>query len=149
MLGELTPVEIERALHTATVGRIGCHADGHTYVVPISFAYDGGRIIAHSPMGKKIELMRKNPDVCFEIDQVDDLVNWRSVLAWGRFRELAGAEASAAFGLLIERLRPLVSGTPVHGHALNPPSRAVPGSSTIVFAIELQEKSGRFERQTF
>ena len=67
------------------IGRIGCSANGLTYVVPISYAYDNRYIYAHSKEGMKIQMMRLNPMVCFEIDTMDDLENWQSVVVWGRF----------------------------------------------------------------
>jgi len=27
-------------------------------------------------------MLRKKPQVCIEVDQIDDLTNWRSVIAW-------------------------------------------------------------------
>ncbi len=39
MFGELNPEEIEQLLSAQLVGRIGCHADGTTYVVPVSYGY--------------------------------------------------------------------------------------------------------------
>ncbi|MEO8347703.1 MAG: hypothetical protein ABI610_02235 [Acidobacteriota bacterium] len=44
MLGELTPVVIEKLLASEFTGRIGCHADGKTYVVPITYAYQSGSV---------------------------------------------------------------------------------------------------------
>ncbi len=41
MFGTLSPQEIETVLHQQVVGRLGCHAEGLTYVVPISYGYDG------------------------------------------------------------------------------------------------------------
>lgn len=54
MLGELNPTMIERLLHDNIVGRIGCHSFGRTYVVPITYAYDGNAIYAHSAEGTKL-----------------------------------------------------------------------------------------------
>jgi len=36
MIRPLANDEIERVLRAGVVGRIGCHADGRTYVVPVS-----------------------------------------------------------------------------------------------------------------
>jgi hypothetical protein len=59
MFGILNPVEIEQLLSKQLVGRIGCHADGVTYVVPISYAYDGEYVYARTFEGMKINMMRK------------------------------------------------------------------------------------------
>ena len=54
MFGRLDPEEIDELLHQQIVGRIGCHSDGVTYIVPISYAYDGKYIYAHTLEGMKI-----------------------------------------------------------------------------------------------
>jgi nitroimidazol reductase NimA-like FMN-containing flavoprotein (pyridoxamine 5'-phosphate oxidase superfamily) len=41
MLGELTPEQINAVLFSEVVGRIGCHSEGRTYVVPITYVFDG------------------------------------------------------------------------------------------------------------
>jgi nitroimidazol reductase NimA-like FMN-containing flavoprotein (pyridoxamine 5'-phosphate oxidase superfamily) len=150
MLGELTSAEIEELLQSVVIGRIGCHAGGRTYVVPITFAYDGRRVIGHSGAGQKVAMMRENPEVCFEIEKIDDLANWKSVIAWGRYRALTGDEAAAAMGFLVEQLRPHIVSSTFHGHSMTsvtPPNRAHPEQPTTVFAIDLTEKTGRFEWQ--
>jgi hypothetical protein len=143
MLGSLERRQIERILHAETVGRIGVHADGRTYVVPITYVYDGEAVYGHSADGLKIRMMRAAPDVCFEVDQIDDLANWRSVIAWGRYEELAGDLATAAMNLLRARLHPLTSSETV-GPAGHPAGQA--GLAGVAFRIRLAERTGRFEK---
>jgi nitroimidazol reductase NimA-like FMN-containing flavoprotein (pyridoxamine 5'-phosphate oxidase superfamily) len=69
------------------VGRLGCSTDGKMYIVPVTFVYDGTYIYAHSKEGLKIKMMRNNPSVCFEVDIIDNLTNWRSVILWGEYEE--------------------------------------------------------------
>ncbi|MDX1762330.1 MAG: pyridoxamine 5'-phosphate oxidase family protein, partial [Christiangramia sp.] len=88
MLGELKNNQIEYLLYCHVVGRIGCYSDNEVYVVPITYAYEDGYIYGHTREGKKIDMMRKNPNVCFEVDVVDNMSNWRSVISWGKFEEL-------------------------------------------------------------
>jgi len=45
MFKKLGKTQIEKIISGNIVGRIGCHADGKTYVVPISYAYDGDYIL--------------------------------------------------------------------------------------------------------
>ena len=63
MLGELTAEQIEAMLRAETTGRIGCHADGRTYVVPVTYAYESGCVYSHGFDGLKIRLTRSNPRV--------------------------------------------------------------------------------------
>jgi uncharacterized protein len=149
MLGRLSREEIEDVLRTEIVARIGCHAEGLTYVVPITYAYDAGSLIGHSADGLKLRLMRLNPTVCVEVDHVDDLANWRSVIAWGRFEELKGEAAAAALVTLRERFRRLmVSETSQPSRGLNPGESEVHGGNghARIYRIHLFEKTGRFER---
>src|SRR6478735_552165 len=88
MLGQLNDEEIDALLHKQLTGRLGCHADGTTYVVPVNYTYDGNFIYAHSADGMKLSMMRKNPAVCFEVDEIAHVFRWKSVIVWGRFEEV-------------------------------------------------------------
>lgn len=150
MLGELSPEEIEEVLRSEITGRIGCHADGRTYVVPVTYAYEGGDIYCHSAEGLKLRMMRKNPVVCFEVDRVRDMGNWRSVIATGRFEELSGGDALPAMDVLIQRFVAIERPDQPHPSYVFRDSEAesplTDGREIVIFRIRLAEKSGRFER---
>ena len=61
MLGKLTRVEINEVLRANTIGRIGVSVDGRTYVVPVTYVYDGDAVYGHTRQGQKVRMMRKNP----------------------------------------------------------------------------------------
>ncbi len=86
------------------VGRLGCTDGDKVYVVPITFAYDNGCIYGHTKDGLKIRMMRKNPNVCFETDWVEDLSNWRSVIAYGTYEELDKDEANKGLDILMDNV---------------------------------------------
>jgi len=92
MLGNLNKTQIEELLKTNIIGRIGYHSQEKTYITPISYSYDGENIYCISKEGKKLEIMRANPRVCFEIDTIVNSCNWESVLLWGTFVELKAEE---------------------------------------------------------
>ena len=148
MLGFLTDNEIDSLLMSQAIGRVGCHSGGKTIVVPITYAFDGKRIIGNTTAGEKIAFMRANPSVCLEVDQVKDLRNWRSVIVQGRYRELKGEDASLAMSYLVRAVKPhLPSETmmPGHGGASIRPRSHLGESDTIVFCLDILEKTGRFE----
>ena len=132
MIEELTRAEIDQLLRERTVGRIGCHADGVTYVVPVIYAYDGEAVYVASVEGQKIRMMRTNPCVCFEIDEHEPGA-WRSVVAQARYEELAGAEAERALALLTGRFA-------ASGRRRRPQAR---GRDTVCFRLVLGETTGR------
>jgi nitroimidazol reductase NimA-like FMN-containing flavoprotein (pyridoxamine 5'-phosphate oxidase superfamily) len=51
MHGELHGDQVEDVLRSQVIGRIGCHVNGRTYVVPVMFAYDGECIYGMVPQG--------------------------------------------------------------------------------------------------
>jgi uncharacterized protein len=143
----LSEAQIEELLRSEVVGRIGCWAEGKVYVVPIVYVYDGQAIYAHTGEGLKLRMLRANPQVCFEVDHVESLTNWQSVIAWGWFEELCGAEAERAVDLLAERIKPLVGereGQPSHSQADGVGERAIALEwRPVVFRIRLTERTGR------
>lgn len=140
MLGELTAEQIEEVLGAEVIARIGCISEGRVYVVPVSYVYDGTYIWGHGMDGAKLRAMRTHPEVCVEVEQVDDLSNWRSVIAWGIFEECVGEDWDTGMALLVERIMPLLK-FPPHQPAPNP-SGPKHGS---VYRIMLADKTGRFE----
>ena len=125
---------IEELLRTAIVGRIACcgHGsvgDGRPYLVPLAYGYDGKAIYAHSGPGRKLDLMRTEPRVTFEVDEAQASDRWRSVIAEGTFEEIDDPqERTAALAV-------------IYGPAGTPDL----GTQTVVFRIRLTSRSSRFE----
>ena len=148
MFGKLTTREMEELLASNILGRIGCHADNITYIVPISYAYKNKTVYCHSREGTKIEMMRKNPEVCFEVDKLTDMANWKSIIAWGKFEELADAnERSEALEYLVHRVLPIISSETTHLSSSWPfPPNNLNEIKGIVFKINISNMTGRYER---
>jgi nitroimidazol reductase NimA-like FMN-containing flavoprotein (pyridoxamine 5'-phosphate oxidase superfamily) len=125
---DLARAEADTFLHEQFVARIGCRDGEGVYVVPIIYAYDGAACYVASVGGKKVDLMRADPRVCFEVDRYER-GSWRSVIAWGRYEELDSEASVAALVLLAARF----------GRARE--REAGPG--TVCFRIVLEEVSGR------
>jgi len=149
MLEKLNNKEIEATIHGQLVGRLGCHADGKTYVVPISYAYDGEYLYCRTFEGMKIKMMRKNPNVCFQVDDTRNLSNWKSVICWGEFEELTEPkDRQHAIRQLFNRIVPSISSETMHLTADWPFAVAnaeEPEVEGILFRIKLTEKTGSCE----
>jgi len=149
MFEKMNTGEIEQLLQQQLVGRIGCHVDGLTYVVPVSYAYDGNYIYCHTFEGMKVKMLRKNPEACFEVDSTKNLANWQSVIAWGSFEELpGGSDRSEAIKILRERKLPILSSQTMHLGSQWPFVSADDRIEGIIFRICLKVKTGRYERST-
>lgn len=144
MIEVLDVARIEALLKAGNVGRIGCHADGRTYVVPVAYAYADGCVYGHSSDGLKIWMMRKNRGVSFEVDSVENVFHWSSVIAWGTFEELHGEAADAAMRIILLRFLEARTGATTRSLAGQRPG--VQEMDAVVYRIRLVEKTGRFER---
>ena len=131
---ELPAEQIEALLRTAIVGRIACcghgaAGDGRPYLVPLAYGYDGDAVYAHSGPGRKLDFMRAEPRVTFEVDLAVAPDRWRSVIAEGTFEEIDDPRQR-------DTALKVIYGT-----------EGIPdlGSQTIVFRIRLTSRSGRYE----
>jgi len=149
MFGILNTEEIETLLHSQIIGRIGCHIDNTTYIVPISYAYDGDFVYALTKEGLKIQIMRQNRQVCFEVDDIPDLGNWKSVICWGEYEELPNrTERHAALLLLHDRQLPQVTSATARLSPSWPfPPSDIDSIKGVVFRIRIGKKTGKFEKQ--
>ena len=79
----MTHEEIIRFLQRHSHGRLGLCVEDEPYVVPVAYAYSKGAIYFHTAKhGKKVDLMRQNSKVCFEIDEWHEA--WASVICYGK-----------------------------------------------------------------
>lgn len=84
--------EIDDILRRSTVCRLAMVDAGRPYLVPLCFGYDAGALYFHSaPVGKKIDLLKKNRTVCFEFDADAIAVPAATSCGWTmRYRSVIG-----------------------------------------------------------
>lgn len=93
---EITDISVmESIIRDSSVCRMGLCDGDRPYVVPMNFGYRDGKVYMHSALeGKKLDIIRKNPDVCLEFETDLEIVRaeeacsfsmkYRSVIAWGK-----------------------------------------------------------------
>jgi uncharacterized protein len=148
MMGQLNTDEIENLLHQSVLGRIGCGDGKRIYVVPISYVYDGGFVYCHTHEGLKTELLRKNPAVCFEVERLENLANWQTVIAHGDFEELTDPllRLDGLQKLHARRLPFITSQTTRLTEEWPFATEALGQVGGVTFRIGLTDKTGRFEK---
>jgi nitroimidazol reductase NimA-like FMN-containing flavoprotein (pyridoxamine 5'-phosphate oxidase superfamily) len=148
MIGSMTKDQIEHVLTRGLIGRIGCYADNKIYIVPVTYVFNGEYIYAHSREGMKVQMMRKNPNVCFEVDSIETMTNWRCVVGWGKFYELENeAELTKALKILNDRLMPyLLSETTKPQGVTHSSDRVEKERKPVVYRISVTEMTGRYEK---
>jgi uncharacterized protein len=149
MIGFLTERQALDLLRKSTLGRIGCTDGKETYIIPITYLFDGNAIIAHSKPGRKIIMMRKNPEVCFEVDHIKTFNNWKTVIAWGKYEEIQDeierSKALNAFAIRMMHIK--VSETAAPPETSSVRWHPEPDEKSIVYKIFVIKITGRYERE--
>jgi nitroimidazol reductase NimA-like FMN-containing flavoprotein (pyridoxamine 5'-phosphate oxidase superfamily) len=90
---EITDPEVlEEILEGAIICRLALTDGQRPYIVPVNYGFRDGCLFVHSaPAGKKIDLLRKNPEVCFEVEQGVEIVKGDAACEWStRYRSVVG-----------------------------------------------------------
>jgi nitroimidazol reductase NimA-like FMN-containing flavoprotein (pyridoxamine 5'-phosphate oxidase superfamily) len=86
------PAAIEALIRRARVCRLAMCEDNHPYVVPLCFGYKENTLYFHSASeGRKVDILKKNSGVCFEVDLDQELVQAPEACKWGmKYRSVIG-----------------------------------------------------------
>jgi hypothetical protein len=90
---EMSSQEIRDLLAQVGYGHLGCTNEGHPYVVPMNYYLDGTDIYLFTTEGMKTEYMDANPEICLQVEAVENPSNWRSVIAMGQVERLTDPQA--------------------------------------------------------
>jgi nitroimidazol reductase NimA-like FMN-containing flavoprotein (pyridoxamine 5'-phosphate oxidase superfamily) len=75
---------IEAIIRSSLVCRLGLSDENRPYIVPLCFGYQDRALYFHGARkGKKIDMIRKNPHVCFEFDLNSGVEEAESACKWG------------------------------------------------------------------
>lgn len=83
---------LEKILAGAEICRLSMMDGKLPYMVPVNYGYRQGILYVHSaPQGKKIDLLRHNPLVCFEVEDTVEVVKGPEACDWTtRYRSVVG-----------------------------------------------------------
>ena len=143
MIKDMSQDKARELLRRGTLGRLACIADGEPYVVPVNYVFDGEGVLIHSLPGRKVTAMRANPRVCLQVDEIEDEFDWKSVIAFGSYEEIKGAEERGrAMNQLLARFPKL---TPVESYLAGDAGTPAP----VVFRIRVDKISGLCEGDAY
>ena len=149
MIGKLNTDQINNLLGSQSIGRLACTEGEQPYIVPISFCYDGTCIYGQTNLGEKLKIIRKNPKVCFEVDQMMDMRNWQSAVIYGDFEELKNKDADSGREILFDKEFSLLTNTSIHAHEHEVTSVLMDEGrmKEILFRIKIRKVTGRFQNE--
>jgi nitroimidazol reductase NimA-like FMN-containing flavoprotein (pyridoxamine 5'-phosphate oxidase superfamily) len=149
MLGKLTIDQMNSLITSQALGRLACTDGLHPYIVPVTYTYNGKFIYGQTNEGKKLDVLRKNPNVCFQVERMSNMRNWESVLVYGQFEELKDPEEiEMATNTLHDRFFHLVTSGTTHGFNKG---ESVEVEDTnrlkqVLYKIKIERMTGRFEK---
>lgn len=150
MVDTLTQAEMEAFLQRHYIGHLAVSDDqGRPYVVPVTYLYDpeSHSIISYTAEGRKIDILRQNPQVCLAVTEVRQLTDWQSVVIDGTFEELKDLDAMKGIQLLITRLQRVINEEGEQEvEFISDMSRAKPDHPKVIYRINIQEMNGRYEQ---
>ena len=82
---DLSRDEIEAMLLRNRVGRLAFSRHDRVDIQPIHYIYERGWLYGRTSEGQKISTLTHNQWVAFEVDEVTDLFDWRSLVIHGSF----------------------------------------------------------------
>lgn len=79
-------------LKSAVICRMAMMDGELPYIIPFNYGYGDGCLYIHSaPDGKKIDLLRTNPEVCFEVEDEMEITKGEQACDWStRYRSVVG-----------------------------------------------------------
>ena len=79
-------------LQTANICRIAIHTDDYPYIVPMNYGYKDNIIYLHSASsGRKLDLLKQNNKVGFEIEQGHEIIKDKISCRWTtKYRSIIG-----------------------------------------------------------
>ena len=91
---DLSTAECEAILARNHVGRIAFAFKDRVDIEPIGYAFANGVINWRTSEGTKLDVLRRQPSVAFEVDEVEGPFDWHSVVVHGTVYQVepAGSE---------------------------------------------------------
>ncbi len=84
--------DVDDVIKGSRVCRLAMVDGNKPYVVPLNFGYAFPYLYFHSASeGRKLDVIRKNPHVCFEFDHLEKLIKNKEACEWGAaFKSVIG-----------------------------------------------------------
>jgi len=136
--------EIEGIINKATVCHLGLVDGDEPYVVPVCFGYERNVLYFHGNLkGRKIELIKKNNKICFEMETDVEVKRAEEACRWGiKYMSVIGVgrayilekedEKSHALDLITKRCA---------GDALSFPKSEL--DKTLVMRVDIESITGK------
>ncbi|MGM3306051.1 pyridoxamine 5'-phosphate oxidase family protein [Anabaena sp. WFMT] len=87
-IDEMGQKEIHELLHQVGYGHLGCVHEGKPYVMPMYYYLKDSDIYLFTTVGMKTHDIDANPEICLQVEEIQNPLHWRSVIVNGRAERL-------------------------------------------------------------
>jgi len=142
---------LEALLESAVVCRLALHDGDYPYIVPLNYGYAEGCLFIHcAPEGKKLDLLRQNPRVGFEIEPLHEIISNPRPCGWEtRFQSIIGAGIAEILTADDDKCRALDIVMHQHYRVMRvaPPAElvyeTVPLSKMVIIRVRIHHMTGK------
>lgn len=89
---EMSKNEVNELLGRMNYGHLATSRNDQPYVVPVHFVYEDPVIYVYTTEGKKSEIIKENPQVCLQTEDVKNNQDWQSVVVTGEAVQIDDAD---------------------------------------------------------
>lgn len=140
MIHTLNEKESYTLLGQNCIGHLAFMQGKNPVVLPITYYYDAEKhvIISYSGEGFKIDAMRMHDLVCLQVEEIESVGSWKSVVLHGHFIELSGLDAKNMLHRFAEGVKRIIrekgEGVPQYIHEFSGKTNqeAIPVVYTII-----------------
>lgn len=103
---EMRESEARELLRRINYAHLAVASDNLPYVVPVHYAFDGTELFIYTTEGKKAEIIRANPEICLQAEDVENNEDWKSVIVYGTAEQITNEDARQEALDLILKINP-------------------------------------------
>jgi uncharacterized protein len=136
--------EIEAIIKNSNVCRLAMVDGDRPYLVPLCFGYQDNALYFHGASeGRKIDLLRENPNVCFELDLITEIVEAESACKWSiKYQSVVGFGRAFLLESADEKIKGLnIIMSQYSGRTFQFPEEKL--RATAVFKVEIASMTGK------
>lgn len=85
---DMNAAEISTMLDAINIGYLACALSNVPYVVPLRFVHNGGYLYALTTIGRKLDIMQINDNVCISFTEIKAVNDWKSLVVVGKFEDI-------------------------------------------------------------
>lgn len=103
---EMSSDEVLALLKKIGYGHLGCIHEGKPYVIPMQYYLKEQKIYLFTDQGKKSHDLDLNPEICLQVEELQDTENWSSAVVTGRVSRIEEQSAIAEIAEFIKERNP-------------------------------------------